>query len=151
MSKLCTTNIMILYQYVYSNDFILVFVLILSDYLQNVSSSAMPKLEPADTMTEDSMDGGPPSVSSSDLGERTLNTSIVMTTPSSSRKKNPNHKKLVTGYILYTSDVRKAVVQNNPDRSFGEVSRIVGNEVQIFYVTYVIILNFIFLNIILLL
>ena len=103
----------------------------------------MPKLEPADTMTEDSMDvlgvfgfffldddGGPPSVSSSDLGERTLNTSTVMSTPSSSRKKNPNHKKLVTGYILYTSDVRKAIVQNNPDRSFGEVSRIVGNEVN---------------------
>jgi len=90
----------------------------------------MPKLEPADTMTEDSMDGGPPSVSSSDLGERTLNTSTVISTPSSSRKKNPNHKKLVTGYILYTSDVRKAIVQNNPDRSFGEVSRIVGNEVN---------------------
>jgi protein polybromo-1 len=88
----------------------------------------MPKLEPADTMTEDSMDGGPPSVSSSDLGERTLNTSTILSTPS--RKKNPNHKKLVTGYILYTSDVRKAVVQNNPDRSFGEVSRIVGNEVN---------------------
>ncbi|VVC46093.1 Hypothetical protein CINCED_3A003697 [Cinara cedri] len=98
------------------------------DSVSNVSSPVMPKLEPADTMTEDSMDGGPPSVSSSDLGERTLNTSTVMSTPSSSRKKNPNHKKLVTGYILYTGDVRKAVVQNNPDRSFGEVSRIVGNE-----------------------
>ncbi|XP_025412250.1 protein polybromo-1 isoform X3 [Sipha flava] len=96
------------------------------DSVSNVSSPVMPKLEPADTMTEDSMDGGPPSVSSSDLGERTLNTSTILSTPS--RKKNPNHKKLVTGYILYTSDVRKAVVQNNPDRSFGEVSRIVGNE-----------------------
>lgn len=102
----------------------------------------MPKLEPADTMAEDSMDGGPPSVSSSDLGERTLNTSTVMTTPSSSRKKNPNHKKLVTGYILYTSDVRKAVVQNNPDRSFGEVSRIVGNEVSyIILIYYILMLN----------
>ncbi|XP_050428093.1 protein polybromo-1 isoform X2 [Adelges cooleyi] len=98
------------------------------DSVSGVSSPIMPKLEPADTMTEDSMDGGPPSVSSSDLGERTLNTSTIISTPSSSRKKNPNHKKLVTGYILYTSDVRKAVAQNNPDRSFGEVSRIVGNE-----------------------
>lgn len=98
----------------------------------------MPKLEPADTMTEDSMDGGPPSVSSSDMGDRSLTISTVISTPSSSRKKNPHHKKLVTGYILYTSDVRKAVVQNNPDRSFGEVSRIVGNEVN--YIKLLIVL-----------
>jgi len=34
----------------------------------------------------------------------------------------------VTGYILYSREVRKRVVQNNPDSNFGEISKIVGNE-----------------------
>lgn len=34
----------------------------------------------------------------------------------------------MTGYILYSREVRKRVVQNNPDSNFGEISRIVGNE-----------------------
>lgn len=37
-------------------------------------------------------------------------------------------KKLVTGYILYSSEVRKSIVSANPDSTFGEISRIVGNE-----------------------
>lgn len=37
-------------------------------------------------------------------------------------------RKLVTGYILYSSEVRKQVVQNNPESTFGDISRIVGNE-----------------------
>lgn len=36
----------------------------------------------------------------------------------------------MTGYILYSSDTRKTVAANNPNRTFGEVSRIVGNEVN---------------------
>jgi len=36
----------------------------------------------------------------------------------------------VTGYILYSSDVRRSVAANHPDSSFGEISRIVGNEVR---------------------
>jgi len=36
----------------------------------------------------------------------------------------------VTGYILYSSDVRRSVAANHPESSFGEISRIVGNEVQ---------------------
>jgi protein polybromo-1 len=35
---------------------------------------------------------------------------------------------VVTGYILYSREVRKQVVQNNPESNFGEISRIVGNE-----------------------
>jgi protein polybromo-1 len=37
-------------------------------------------------------------------------------------------KKLVTGYILYSSDVRKSVASRFPESTFGEISRIVGNE-----------------------
>lgn len=36
--------------------------------------------------------------------------------------------KVVTGYILYSREVRKRVVQNNPESNFGEISKIVGNE-----------------------
>lgn len=39
-----------------------------------------------------------------------------------------NKNKVVTGYILYSREVRKQVVQNNPDSNFGEISKIVGNE-----------------------
>lgn len=36
--------------------------------------------------------------------------------------------KIVTGYILYSREVRKQVVQNNPESTFGDISRIVGSE-----------------------
>lgn len=35
---------------------------------------------------------------------------------------------MVTGYILYSREVRKRIVQNNPESNFGEISKIVGNE-----------------------
>lgn len=34
----------------------------------------------------------------------------------------------MTGYILYSREVRKQVVQNNPESKFGDISRIVGSE-----------------------
>lgn len=34
----------------------------------------------------------------------------------------------MTGYILYSREVRKNVVANNPESNFGEISRLVGNE-----------------------
>lgn len=34
----------------------------------------------------------------------------------------------MTGYILYSREVRKQVVQNNPESTFGDISRIVGSE-----------------------
>ncbi|XP_068985674.1 protein polybromo-1 isoform X5 [Bombus flavifrons] len=104
---------------------------------------------------EDSMDaGGPPSVGSAEAQPVLSNTQ----TPVSTKKKNmPAYtffvfapfklchltlerqldvlplkktagKKLVTGYILYSSKMRTQITQNNPESSFGEISRIVGNE-----------------------
>nr|CAD7402573.1 unnamed protein product [Timema poppensis] len=40
-------------------------------------------------------------------------------------------KKVVTGYILYSGDVRRTVAAKHPESSFGDISRIVGNEKQI--------------------
>lgn len=37
-------------------------------------------------------------------------------------------RRLVTGYIIFASEVRKSVVQANPECSFGDVSRIIGTE-----------------------
>ncbi|XP_069679864.1 protein polybromo-1 isoform X4 [Periplaneta americana] len=85
-------------------------------------SPLLPKMEPDMLQLEDSLDGGPPSVGSGDIAQPT-----AVTTPSSSKKKSSG-KKLVTGYILYSSDVRRSVAANHPESSFGEISRIVGNE-----------------------
>lgn len=40
-------------------------------------------------------------------------------TQAASGKKKKDGKKLVTGYILYSSDVRKAISASNPDSTFG--------------------------------
>lgn len=37
-------------------------------------------------------------------------------------------KKVITGYILYSSEVRKAKVLENPDCKFGDISRMIGDE-----------------------
>ncbi|XP_066994132.2 protein polybromo-1 isoform X3 [Anabrus simplex] len=84
-------------------------------------SPMIPKIEP-EVMMEDSLDGGPPSVGSGDTPAPVMNVTPV------SAKKKSSGKKLVTGYILYSSDVRRTVAANHPDSSFGEISRIVGNE-----------------------
>lgn len=99
----------------------------------DMDSSPIPKLEP-DVLSmgvglgvgvgEDSMDaGGPPSVGSMEAQPVLTNTQ----TPVSTKKKSTG-KKLVTGYILYSSKHRTPITQNNPDSTFGEISRIVGNE-----------------------
>ncbi|XP_062532294.1 protein polybromo-1 isoform X2 [Bombyx mori] len=49
-------------------------------------------------------------------------------TPVTGKKKKEQKQKIVTGYILYSSEVRKAVIANNPEATFGDISRIVGNE-----------------------
>ncbi|OXU25338.1 hypothetical protein TSAR_015577 [Trichomalopsis sarcophagae] len=71
---------------------------------------------------EDSLDA-PPSVGSTEAQPVLSNSH----TPVSSKKKVPG-RKLVTGYILYASKMRTTVTQNNPDSTFGEISRMVGNE-----------------------
>ncbi|XP_041985190.1 protein polybromo-1 isoform X2 [Aricia agestis] len=50
-----------------------------------------------------------------------------VSTPAAKKKKE-SKQKIVTGYILYSSEIRKAIVANNPEATFGEISRIVGNE-----------------------
>ncbi|XP_034942972.1 protein polybromo-1 isoform X2 [Chelonus insularis] len=73
---------------------------------------------------EDSMDaGGPPSVGSTEAQPVLSNAQ----TPVSTKKKSTG-KKLVTGYILYAGKMRTLITQNNPESTFGEISRIVGNE-----------------------
>ncbi|XP_015918691.2 protein polybromo-1 isoform X3 [Parasteatoda tepidariorum] len=49
----------------------------------------------------------------------------------SSNKKNffqKSTKRIVTGYILFASEVRRSVIAQNPDRSFGDISRLIGTE-----------------------
>lgn len=36
-----------------------------------------------------------------------------------------------SGYILFSAEVRKKVMQENPEAGFGEVSKIVGIEVML--------------------
>ncbi|KAF5282989.1 hypothetical protein FQA39_LY04860 [Lamprigera yunnana] len=89
------------------------------------------KMTDMEVLIEDSLDGGPPSVGSGDIPTTITtvsNTGNTSTPTSASNKKKSNKNKIVTGYILYSREVRKRVVQNNPDSSFGEISRIVGNE-----------------------
>lgn len=93
---------------------------------QTLSQDTEIKTETADVMgiAEDSMDGGPPSVSSETVP--VIPTPVIATPVSSKPKKTKG--KLVTGYILYSSEVRKDRAQNNPDFTFGDISRMVGNE-----------------------
>ncbi|XP_076317275.1 protein polybromo isoform X4 [Tachypleus tridentatus] len=49
-------------------------------------------------------------------------------TPVSTTKKTKSVKRIVTGYILFACEVRKRVVTANPDRTFGEISRLIGAE-----------------------
>lgn len=37
-------------------------------------------------------------------------------------------RQLLTGYIIYASEVRKQVIDRNPNQNFGDISRLVGNE-----------------------
>ncbi|KAG8184625.1 hypothetical protein JTE90_022674 [Oedothorax gibbosus] len=49
-------------------------------------------------------------------------------TPILSSAKKKNSKRIVTGYILFASEVRRSVIAANPDRSFGDISRLIGTE-----------------------
>ncbi|XP_030752668.1 protein polybromo-1 isoform X2 [Sitophilus oryzae] len=99
------------------------------------ASPTLSKLADVDIVMEDSMDGGPPSVGSGEIPSVVGN--LITATPGGSNhiaptgsttKKKPTKNKVVTGYILYSRDVRKRVVQNNPESTFGDISRIVGSE-----------------------
>ena len=47
-------------------------------------------------------------------------------TPGFNKRPNPQRKKLVTAYILFSADVRKITMDENPGQKFGEISRIVA-------------------------
>jgi len=69
-------------------------------------------------INEDSMDA-PPSVGSVESGTGTP------ATPGFKRV-NPQKRKMVTAYILFSADVRKITMDENPGQKFGEISRIVA-------------------------
>ncbi|XP_014249170.1 protein polybromo-1 isoform X5 [Cimex lectularius] len=82
----------------------------------NVYNNQYDNSVDSDVMMEDSMDSPPSGAGDSQ-------------TPTGVKKQlKASGKKLVTGYILYSGDVRKAITTSNPDCNVGEVSRIVGNE-----------------------
>lgn len=79
-------------------------------------------------IAEDSLDGGgPSSVGSDNIVTASPAPSTHIATPVST-KRTKGKGKLVTGYILYSSEVRKDRAQNNPDCTFGDISRMVGHE-----------------------
>lgn len=88
------------------------------------------KTENADVLgiNEDSIDVPDMPTTSAEVAPVTSSTvSTNLSTPVSTKK--PKYKgKLVTGYIVYSSEVRKDRAANNPDCSFGDISRMVGNE-----------------------
>lgn len=47
---------------------------------------------------------------------------------SSASGKKKSSKRQVTGYLLFAGEIRKQIVAANPDKSFGDISRLVGNE-----------------------
>lgn len=77
------------------------------------------------------MDGAPPSVGSDSCPSSLPQTpsSQSLNTPSTVKKPiKIFQKRMVTGYIIYSGEVRKNFAAKNPDATFGEVSRLVGNE-----------------------
>lgn len=97
-----------------------------------MSPAIVPKIET--DHNEDSMDFSPPMFGSSDSQSSftpvttSSSSTPIQTTPVP--KKLKEKKKLVTGYILYSSEVRKSVAEKNPDKGFGEISRMVGTDVR---------------------
>lgn len=74
-------------------------------------------------LNEESLDSTTLSLNSSNVpatGHSTSGLSVTI--------KKKITKRLVTGYIVFASEVRKSVVARNPDCNFGEVSRIIGQE-----------------------
>ena len=83
-----------------------------------------------DDLTEDSMDGAPPSVGSDSYPSSAAQTPTASqhATPSTGKKIKIFQKRMVTGYIIYSGEMRKTVAAKHPECSFGEVSRLVGND-----------------------
>lgn len=83
-------------------------------------------------LTEDSMDTD---IGSADgFGITASPIPAQLSTPVSTSKRpaaftgGKSGKKVITGYILYSSEVRKAKVLENPECKFGDISRMIGDE-----------------------
>lgn len=84
-------------------------------------------------LTEDSMDTD---IGSADgfLVSTSSPIPAQLSTPVSTSKRpaaftgGKSGKKVITGYILYSSEVRKAKVLENPECKFGDISRMIGDE-----------------------
>lgn len=85
-------------------------------------------------MTEDSMDTDIGSADGFGLNTSSPIPTTVLSTPVTTSKKpaaftgGKSGKKVITGYILYSSEVRKAKVVENPECKFGDISRMIGDE-----------------------
>ena len=87
------------------------------------SSMPLPVMDAMNVDNEDSMDGPPPSVGSAP-------DSALANTPITKKVKTPG-KKTVTPYILFSSETRRVITDQHKNCSFGEISRIVGDKVNI--------------------
>lgn len=81
------------------------------------TASFFQKASPVDIDNEDSLDA-PPSVGSNDA---------TPSTPAQKKVKG-QQKKPVTPYILFSSEIRRTIAEQNKTSSFGEISRIVGEK-----------------------
>ncbi|XP_076040518.1 protein polybromo isoform X4 [Oratosquilla oratoria] len=77
---------------------------------------------------EDSMDGPPPSVASVDSGVMGGTPKALKKMPSGKQFQQMTGKKQMTGYILFSAEIRKSITLKNPNANFGEISRLVGIE-----------------------
>lgn len=112
------------------------------DEISNISNSLEGSLMDANSnsMMDSTMNSNMDTTLNSALDDSTQNamdTTLNSTTMSSGitedkakrrrRKKRPPHKtKVVTGYIIYASEIRKEVIKKYPDRDFGFISKLVG-------------------------
>jgi protein polybromo-1 len=83
-------------------------------------------------MMDDSLESPPSIGSNSETTGSVIGIPIGPMTPLGTTKKHSGKtgKKLVTGYILYSSEVRRGITEKNSTSSFGEISRMVGQEVS---------------------
>uniref|UniRef100_A0A182PR37 Polybromo-1 n=1 Tax=Anopheles epiroticus TaxID=199890 RepID=A0A182PR37_9DIPT len=97
---------------------------------KSVLSSDLMDMKEDFGIIDDSIDG-PPSIGSDTImtaSPHPTHTANTCTPSMTIKKATKSGKKLVTGYILYSSEHRKTICASNPDATFGDVSRIVGNE-----------------------
>jgi len=72
-------------------------------------------------MNEDSMDGAPTSSVGSAGG-----TDSAVASPAAATRKKTDRKKVVSAYILFSADIRRKTMEENPGVKFGEITRIVA-------------------------